>query len=154
MITRSVICGTELLIYFIKCICIHLDQRYPTCCITHRAHSRFAPSQWETSLLCNDVSHLLGASLESALNSPLSECMFLHLPSWMKVTTVVFINFTWVWTCMAMLSLLVSRGPVLLRLRLASVVSMPSPDTRPALCSEALISSRGDWFNSLTPGRS
>ena len=33
-----------------------------------RADSRFAPSQWETALLCNDVSHWLGASLESALN--------------------------------------------------------------------------------------
>ena len=31
------------------------------------AGSRFAPSQWETALLCNDVSHWLGASLESAL---------------------------------------------------------------------------------------
>ena len=27
----------------------------------------FAPSQWETVLLCNDVSHWLGANLESAL---------------------------------------------------------------------------------------
>ena len=27
-------------------------------------HSRFAHSQWETALLCNDVSHWLGASLE------------------------------------------------------------------------------------------
>ena len=35
----------------------------------HRADSRFAPSQWETALLCNDVSHWLGASLESALSS-------------------------------------------------------------------------------------
>ena len=32
-----------------------------------RADSRFAPRQWETALLCNDVSHWLGASLESAL---------------------------------------------------------------------------------------
>ena len=32
-----------------------------------RADSRFAPSQRETALLCNDVSHWLGASLESAL---------------------------------------------------------------------------------------
>ena len=31
-----------------------------------RADSRFAPGQWETALLCNDVSHFLGASLESA----------------------------------------------------------------------------------------
>ena len=34
----------------------------------HRADSRFAPSQWETALLCNDVSHWLGASLESVVN--------------------------------------------------------------------------------------
>ena len=32
---------------------------------TGRADSKFAPSQWETALLCNDVSHWLGASLES-----------------------------------------------------------------------------------------
>ena len=32
------------------------------------AESRFAPSQWETSLLCNKVSHWLGANLESALD--------------------------------------------------------------------------------------
>ena len=32
-----------------------------------RADSRFAPSQWETLLLCDDVSHWLGASLESAM---------------------------------------------------------------------------------------
>ena len=33
----------------------------------YRADSRYAPSQWETVLLCNDVSHWLGANLESAL---------------------------------------------------------------------------------------
>ena len=33
-----------------------------------RADSRFAPSQWETALLCNDVSHWLDANLESVLN--------------------------------------------------------------------------------------
>ena len=33
-----------------------------------RADSMFASSQWETALLCNDVSHWLGASLDSALN--------------------------------------------------------------------------------------
>ena len=32
-----------------------------------RTYSRFAPSQWEMALLCNDVSHWLGASLESVL---------------------------------------------------------------------------------------
>ena len=35
----------------------------------YRADSRVAPIQWETALLCNDVSHWLGASLESALNT-------------------------------------------------------------------------------------
>ena len=37
-----------------------------------KAYSWFAPSQWETALLCNDVSHWLDASLESALLGPLS----------------------------------------------------------------------------------
>ena len=32
-----------------------------------RAESRFAPNQWEMALLCNNVSHWLDASLESAL---------------------------------------------------------------------------------------
>ena len=35
--------------------------------IIFRADSRFAPSQWETALLCNAVSHWLGTSLESIL---------------------------------------------------------------------------------------
>ena len=33
----------------------------------YRTDSRFAPSQWETALLCNDVSHWLVANLKSAL---------------------------------------------------------------------------------------
>ena len=32
-----------------------------------RADSRFVPSQWETALLCNSVSHWLGANVKSAL---------------------------------------------------------------------------------------
>ena len=36
--------------------------------IDSRADSRFVPSQWETALLCNDISHWLGANLESALD--------------------------------------------------------------------------------------
>ena len=35
----------------------------------YRADSRFAPSQWRMELLCDDVSHWLGAGLESALYS-------------------------------------------------------------------------------------
>ena len=34
-----------------------------------RGDSRLAPSQWETALLRNDVSHWLGASLESVLKA-------------------------------------------------------------------------------------
>ena len=33
----------------------------------YRADSRFAPSQWEVALLCNAISHWLGANLESTL---------------------------------------------------------------------------------------
>ena len=51
--------------------CEVLEQSYPYCfsnCTKFcRADARFAPSQWKTVLLCNDVSHWLGASLESAL---------------------------------------------------------------------------------------
>ena len=36
--------------------------------VTCRVDFRFAPSQWETPLLCSNVSHWLGASLESALH--------------------------------------------------------------------------------------
>ena len=35
---------------------------------TCRIDSMFAPNQWEATLLCNDVSHWLGANLESALD--------------------------------------------------------------------------------------
>ena len=41
---------------------------YFLCCWTFfRADSRLAPSQQETALLCNDVSHWLGTNLESTL---------------------------------------------------------------------------------------
>ena len=35
----------------------------------NRADRRLAPSQWETVVLCNDVSHWLGTSLESTLHN-------------------------------------------------------------------------------------
>ena len=35
---------------------------------SYRADSRLAPSQWETALLCTDVSHWLVANLQSALS--------------------------------------------------------------------------------------
>ena len=41
--------------------------RHDVCHSNIRTDSRFAPSQWETTLLCNNVSHWLGASLDLAL---------------------------------------------------------------------------------------
>ena len=35
-----------------------------------RVDARFAPNQWETALLCNDVSHWLGANIGSARIRP------------------------------------------------------------------------------------
>ena len=56
---------------------VSLAYKYMWC----RADSRFAPSQWETALLCNDVSHWLGASLESSLwCRVLSKCLHPGLP--------------------------------------------------------------------------
>ena len=43
-----------------------------------RAESRSMPSQWEMSLLCNDVSRWLGANLESALNCILPSGLTFH----------------------------------------------------------------------------
>ena len=39
----------------------------PNVCHIIRADSRFAPSQWETSLQSNTIPHWLGTGLESAL---------------------------------------------------------------------------------------
>ena len=39
-----------------------------------RTDSRFAPSQWGTALLCNDISHWLGTNLESAPLSTGADC--------------------------------------------------------------------------------
>ena len=47
----------------------------------HRADPRFAPSQWETALLCNDVSHWLGANLGSAISpAPIHPLLLMHDP--------------------------------------------------------------------------
>ena len=47
---------------------------------TDRADSRFAPSQWETSLQSNAVSHWLGANLESAMTrKPTRKIFFISL---------------------------------------------------------------------------
>ena len=58
-----------------------------------RADPRFAPNQWETALLCNDVSHWLGANLESALIMARTMCIFvfgnlLQISRWNTETTI------------------------------------------------------------------
>ena len=59
-----------------------------------RADSRFVPSQWETVLLCDNVSHWLGASLESTLPGwgLLSQFLSFHYfhGSWAAVTPVKY----------------------------------------------------------------
>ena len=60
-----------------------------------RADSRFAPSQWETALLCNDVSHWLGASLESALiwYMYLEELVQFDIPDHWGMINLIYISF-------------------------------------------------------------
>ena len=46
-----------------------------------RADSRFAPSQWKTALLCNNISQWLGTNLESALEIVIAVfCTYLPSP--------------------------------------------------------------------------
>ena len=59
--------GSEFLEMFVGVGPSRVSKRIPC----FRADSRFAPSQWETASLCNDISHWLGANLESAL------CLFM-----------------------------------------------------------------------------
>ena len=49
-----------------------------------RADSRLAPSQWETSLQSNAVSHWLGTNLESALNTYSCHCYW-SIGQWINV---------------------------------------------------------------------
>ena len=58
-----------------------------------RADSRFAPSQWGTALLCNAISHWLGANLESALH--VSYVLHILEAGVMKDDTY----FCWRWIC-------------------------------------------------------
>ena len=52
--------------YWDNISCITLTE-FPLSLYIVSADSRFAPSQWETALLCNDVPHWEGATLKSAL---------------------------------------------------------------------------------------
>ena len=73
-------------------------EHYILCNMHTRPDSRFVPSQWETALLCNDVSHWLGANLESVLHTLLlclvllwliffPGCHPIHLPITLRVTS-------------------------------------------------------------------
>ena len=59
-----------------------------------RADSRFAPSQWETALLCDNVAHWLGASQESALWFP-SKHMVMGLYSETQQGLILLTNLHW-----------------------------------------------------------
>ena len=63
--------------------------------VDHRADSRFAPSQWETALLCNDISHWLGTSLESALDDVMMRLDFINhnfnQQQWSEIENINFL---------------------------------------------------------------
>ena len=63
----------------------HNQQTYCSYGYGFRADSIFAPSQWGTALLCNDVSHWLGASLESDLGFIWRRCYSLRREIWMPM---------------------------------------------------------------------
>ena len=62
-----------------------------------RTDSRFAPSQWETVLLCNDVSHWLGTNLESALILQYYKPFIISLTGPGSIVYIRAINNAYVW---------------------------------------------------------
>ena len=66
-----------------------------------RADSSFAPSQWETVLLRNDVSHWLGANLESALPGA---CFSENKPIEIRVSQQRFSNNLFDWLTAVLLA--------------------------------------------------
>ena len=60
--------------------------------IPDRADFRFAPSQWETVLLCNDVSHWLGANLEPAMLSSMGFGTILIEDNHWKIASYGFVT--------------------------------------------------------------
>ena len=79
-----------------------------------RADSRYAPSQWETVVLCNDVSHWLGANLKSAL---ILHCGFLHLAGASSLVSCYAMYSSYTSTC------LLSWTPVTMALTGTAVLS-------------------------------
>ena len=96
------------------------------------ADSRFAPSQWEAALLCNDVSHWLAANLESALSldynnstisCPLQDSLLApSWPCWIPVTATRLLcsasaGWTWSLRCSVRMRLTVCSSPAMVRTR-------------------------------------
>ena len=75
----------------------HNQQTYCSYGYGFRADSIFAPSQWGTALLCNDVSHWLGASLESDLGFIWRSCYSLRPEIWipMKYCEILLLFIRW-----------------------------------------------------------
>ena len=72
----------------------------------NRADSRLMLSQWETSLQSNDISHWLGADLESVLNNiqllsgPFFICVLAVFPATWCYVDLIHVHYTprnWVW---------------------------------------------------------
>ena len=64
---EKIICPTYLYQYHQRTVSFHFALALKRSLVSHRADPWFAPSQWRTALLCNDVSYSLGENLESAL---------------------------------------------------------------------------------------
>ena len=67
--------------------------------VIFKADFRFAASHWETDLHCNNVSHWLGASLESALVFMLFNCdsNFTEICLWWSIRLVFVQKISWCW---------------------------------------------------------
>ena len=102
-------------------------------CILFRADSRLAPSQWETSLQSNTVSHWLGANLESAL--PLIHESLSEKPThqrWHFGESSLTEMFVWIWFS----SSVVFKGP---GNKSVSVYGIDLRQTSSAWCNYDLI---------------
>ena len=96
--------GTKWIVWLLHCVwsnpeeyVLYWEANYHSqaqqCKYYVRADSRFVPSRWEVSLLCNDVSHWLGTNLESALYTHISPdvlCWYLILYSFYIYFIVMF----------------------------------------------------------------
>ena len=80
-ISYGVFCEFTMWCKFCLTFCYCMGYIVSTQC--HRADSRFAPSQWETSLQSNTASHWLVTNLESALSQLLSLHVVTRIAWWL-----------------------------------------------------------------------